>query len=97
MAALRYMSGRELATRRDERVQKLEWIAQQVTTGELVIRQATAEERARYGIPVDPEAHANSGERRTRGRRRVAASASRPVVDDAAPRGAAQLAGDLAA
>ena len=53
MAVLRYMSGRELVTRRRERVAKLEWIEEQVTRGELVIRQATPEERARYGIAPD--------------------------------------------
>jgi len=53
MAALRYMSGRELETRRSERQGKLAWIAAQVASGDLVIRQATAEERARYGIAGD--------------------------------------------
>ena len=32
------------------REEKLAWIAQQLARGELVIRQATAEERLRYGI-----------------------------------------------
>jgi len=50
MAALRYMSGRELATRRTQREAQLAWIEEQVASGELVIRQATPEERARYGI-----------------------------------------------
>jgi hypothetical protein len=54
MAALRYMSGRELATKRSQRDEKLAWIARQVAAGELVIRQATAEERARYGIAPPP-------------------------------------------
>jgi hypothetical protein len=50
MAALRYMSGRELAKRGTQRIEQLEWIQQQVACGELVIRQATVEERERYGI-----------------------------------------------
>jgi hypothetical protein len=53
MAALRYMSGRELVTRRCEREAKLAWIAEQVAHGALVIRQATVEERKRYGIAAD--------------------------------------------
>ena len=50
MAALRYMSGRQLAAQRSERPEKLAWIERQVAAGELVIRQATREERRRYGI-----------------------------------------------
>jgi hypothetical protein len=65
MAALRYMSGRELANRRSQRNEKLEWIEQQVACGELVIRQATAEECERYGIAApgagDGHADANAG------------------------------------
>jgi hypothetical protein len=72
MAALRYMSGRELETRRTQRTEKLEWIEQQIATGDLVIRQATAQERARYGIA--PEA----GTRRTRAR---PAADGRPADD----------------
>jgi len=65
MAALRYMSGRELANRHTQRKEKLEWIEQQVACGELVIRQATAEECERYGIAPrgggDDRADANAG------------------------------------
>jgi hypothetical protein len=50
MAALRYMSGKQLAAQRSERPEKLAWIECQVAAGELVIRQATREERRRYGI-----------------------------------------------
>jgi len=69
MAALRYMSGRELATRLTERGAKLEWIEHQVASGELVIRQATPEERARYGIPSGGADAANG---HSRARRRPA-------------------------
>ena len=60
MAALRYMSGRELANRRSQRKEKLEWIEQQVACGELVIRQATAEECERYGIAAHGEHSADA-------------------------------------
>lgn len=37
-----------------ERADKLAWIEQQIASGELVIRQATQEERLRYGIGSRP-------------------------------------------
>lgn len=64
MAALRYMSGRELANRRTQRTEQLEWIQEQVACGELVIRQATVEECERYGIAAtggDGRAAASAG------------------------------------
>jgi len=63
MAKLRYMSGRELDKRRSARELQLAWIRQQVARGELVIRQATAEERARYGITAPPAAPADNARR----------------------------------
>ena len=76
MAALRYMSGRELETRRSQRLDKLEWIAHQVESGELVIRQATAEERARYGIRVGAATRgAPAGGRRAHASAKAAARA----------------------
>jgi hypothetical protein len=64
MAALRYMSGKQLAKQRSERVDKLAWIEQQVASGELVIRQATSEECRRYGIGVPrPRRASAEGER----------------------------------
>jgi len=47
------MHGRELTARRSEREAKLAWIDEQVATGQLVIRQATAEECERYGIAAE--------------------------------------------
>jgi hypothetical protein len=67
MSELRYMSGRELVARRAEREQRLAWIAEQVARGELVIRQATAEERQRWGMPGAQE---RPRARRTRAARR---------------------------
>ncbi len=52
MAVLRYMSGHDLTKRRAEREDKLAWIDAQVRCGELVIRQATPQERERFGIPA---------------------------------------------
>lgn len=51
MAQLRYMSAKDLANQRSLGDERREWIRHQVATGELVIRQATPEERRRYGIP----------------------------------------------
>ncbi len=59
MAALRYMSGKQLATQRSQRAETLAWIERQVLAGELIIRQATLEERERYCIgrarPIAPD------------------------------------------
>ena len=73
MAALRYMSGKQLSTQRTERERKLEWIKEQVATGDLVIRQATAEECARYGISAAPEAVQPAPQRARPARRPVPA------------------------
>jgi hypothetical protein len=74
MAALRYMSGKQLAAQRSERPEKLAWIERQVAAGELVIRQATRAERARYGITSARPAPA----KRSAGRRAAHALAARP-------------------
>ena len=50
MAQLRYMSAKDLANQRSVSDERREWMRHQVATGELVIRQATPEERRRYGI-----------------------------------------------
>ena len=50
MTQLRYMSGKDLANQRSAGDARREWIRHQVATGELVIRQATPQERERYGI-----------------------------------------------
>ena len=71
MTKLRYMSGRELDGRRTARDAQLAWIKQQVARGELVIRQATAEERERYGIGVEPPASVPREARAPRRLRRV--------------------------
>jgi hypothetical protein len=68
---LRYMSGRELEGRRTAREAQLAWITVQVARGELVIRQATAEERVRHGIGTE---RSPSEPRRPR-RRRVESAA----------------------
>ena len=51
MAQLRYMNAKDLANQRCASDERRRWIRHQVATGELVIRQATPEERVRYGIP----------------------------------------------
>jgi hypothetical protein len=51
MTQLRYMSRKDLANQRSESERRRAWIREQVKSGELVIRQATPEERIRYGIP----------------------------------------------
>ena len=50
MTQLRYMSARDLAKQRATSDERREWMLHQVATGELVIRQATPEERSRYRI-----------------------------------------------
>ena len=50
MTQLRYMSARDLANQRSVSDERREWMLHQVATGELVIRQATPEERSRYRI-----------------------------------------------
>ena len=70
MAVLRYMSGKQLTAQRSQRLDKLEAIAQQVAAGELVIRQATSEERERYGI----------GQSRTPSRRRRPSAAFKTTL-----------------
>ena len=50
MTQLRYMSARDLANQRSASDERREWMLHQVATGELVIRQATPEERSRYRI-----------------------------------------------
>ena len=56
MTQLRYMSARDLANQRSTSDERREWMLHQVATGELVIRQATSEERSRYRIaePAPP-------------------------------------------
>src|SRR5579862_9733429 len=79
MAQLRYMSARDLANQRSAGAERLAWIRHQVQTGELVIRQATPEERIRYGIPEGARVRsARAGKARGAGRRQgPAAPASR--------------------
>jgi len=62
MTQLRYMSARDLANQRSAGEERREWIRHQVSTGELVIRQATPEERERYGIS-EPVAARPRGQR----------------------------------
>ena len=50
MTKLRYMSAKDLANQRALSDDRRVWMHRQVATGELVIRQATPEERERYGI-----------------------------------------------
>ena len=56
MTQLRYMSARDLANQRSVSDERREWMLHQVATGDLVIRQATPEERRRYRIaePAPP-------------------------------------------
>ena len=54
MTQLRYMSARDLASQRSISDERRDWMLHQVATGELVIRQATPEERRRYRI-AEPE------------------------------------------
>ena len=60
MTQLRYMSARDLANQRSVSDERREWMLHQVATGELVIRQATPEERKRYRIaePAPPRRRA---------------------------------------
>ncbi len=70
MARLQYMNAKDLANQRCASDERREWIRHQVATGELVIRQATPEERVRYGI------FASAAPRSTR-RRAIAAPGGR--------------------
>ena len=45
------------------RSEKLAWIEAQIASGDLVVRRATAEERARYGITPHPREPARKGRR----------------------------------
>jgi hypothetical protein len=56
MTQLRYMSAKDLANQRLAGEERRAWIRHQLGTGELVIRQATPEERRRYGIPATASA-----------------------------------------
>ena len=89
MSQLRYMSGKELVTRRFDRDAKLDWIRQQVASGELVIRQATPEERERFGIRAPavaaPKARRRSAQ--TRGER-PQQSRARGAINEARGRAA---------
>jgi hypothetical protein len=80
MTQLRYMSGKELITRRFDRDAKLAWIRQQVASGELVIRQATPAERERFGIrapaAAPPRARRRSPQRSVASGRSKAAHAA---------------------
>ena len=62
MTQLRYMSARDLANQRSVSDERREWMLHQVATGELVIRQATPEERSRYRI-AEPALPARRGPR----------------------------------
>ena len=62
---LRYMSHVQLAAQRVERADKLAFIEHQVACGTLVIRQASAEERERYGISKMPRPSAHAPRRRS--------------------------------
>jgi hypothetical protein len=88
MTQLRYMSGRELDTRRTAREAQLAWIKEQVARGELVIRQATAEERERFGIGV-PRPRAS---RRRRGAADASSTPSRASYEPAGKRSSARTA-----
>lgn len=66
MTKLRYMSAKDLANQRSLSEDRRVWMTRQVASGELVIRQATPEERERYGIHAPTPA---------RGRRPRAAAA----------------------
>jgi|HubBroStandDraft_6_1064221.scaffolds.fasta_scaffold1419240_1 hypothetical protein len=73
MTALRYMSARDLAKQRSMSAERREWMLHQVATGELVIRQATPEERSRYriaepAVPVRRRARAAVAQRAGQGR-----------------------------
>ena len=70
MTQLRYMSARDLANQRSLSDERRAWMLHQVATGELVIRQATPEERSRYRI-AEPAVAA----RRARGRQSPGAPA----------------------
>ena len=50
MTKLRYMSAKDLANQRSLSDERRVWMHRQVASGELVIRQATPEERELYGI-----------------------------------------------
>ena len=62
MTQLRYMSARDLANQRSTSEERRAWMLHQVATGELVIRQATPEERSRYRI-AEPVRAARRGPR----------------------------------
>ena len=68
MTQLRYMSARDLANQRSTSEERREWMLHQVATGELVIRQATPEERRRYRI-AEPAVAVRRGRRAAIARR----------------------------